>query len=101
MSTQSIYLLIPLAPLLGSIIVGLWGPRLGRSLSHWICILGVAISTAASAYILHDVLAGNMFKGDVSTWMTSGELKFAIGFLIDSLSALMTAVVSLLTLIRI
>ena len=34
----------PLAPLVGAIVVGLWGRRLGRAASHWICILGVAVS---------------------------------------------------------
>ncbi len=41
----NIYLTIVLAPLLGSIVVGLAGNRLGRKLSHSITILGVAIST--------------------------------------------------------
>ena len=29
---------------LGAIIVGLFGPKLGRAASHWLCILGVAIA---------------------------------------------------------
>jgi NADH-quinone oxidoreductase subunit L len=95
---QQFYLLVPLAPLFGAIVVGLWGPKLGRAVSHWICILGVAVSTVASAFILRDVLAGNTFNGDVYTWMTSGELKFAIGFLIDPLTALMITVVSFVSL---
>jgi NADH-quinone oxidoreductase subunit L len=93
-----LYLLVPLAPLVGAIVVGLWGPQLGRSASHWICILGVAVSTAASALILRDVLAGNTFNGDVYVWMTSGSLKFAIGFLVDPLTALMITVVSFVSL---
>src|SRR5690348_10263205 len=93
-----LYLLVPLAPLAGAIVVGLWGPKLGRAASHWICILGVAVSTAASALILRDVLAGNTFNGDVYVWMTSGPLKFAIGFLVDPLTALMITVVSFVSL---
>jgi NADH-quinone oxidoreductase subunit L len=95
---RALYLLVPLAPLAGAIIVGLWGPKLGRATSHWICILGVAVSTVASAYILRDVMAGNTFNGDVYVWMTSGDLKFAIGFLIDPLTALMITVVSFVSL---
>ena len=98
MTTQQIYLLIPSAPLLAAVVVGLWGPRLGRALSHWICILGVAVSTAASAWVLRDVLAGHSFNGDVYTWMSSGGIKFAIGFLIDPLTALMITVVSFVSL---
>jgi NADH-quinone oxidoreductase subunit L len=95
---KALYLLVPLAPLAGAIVVGLWGPKLGRAASHWICILGVGASTVVSAYILRDVMAGNTFNGDVYVWMTSGDLKFAIGFLIDPLTALMITVVSFVSL---
>src|SRR6266513_1349827 len=98
MSMQQLYLLIALSPLAGSIVVGLWGPKLGRAASHWICILGVAASTVASAFILRDVLAGNTFNGDLYVWMTSGGVKFAIGFLVDPLTALMITVVSFVSL---
>src|SRR6266567_917313 len=98
MTMRTLYLLVPLAPLFGAIMVGLWGPRLGRAASHWICILGVAVSTAASAVILRDVLAGNTFNGDIYVWMTSGGIKFAIGFLVDPLTALMMTVVAFVSL---
>ena len=98
MNMQSLYLLVPVAPLFAAIVVGLWGPKLGRVAAHTLCILGVAVSTVASALILRDVLAGNTFNGDLYTWMTSGELKFAIGFLIDPLTALMITVVSFVSL---
>src|SRR5216110_3181685 len=98
MNMQQLYLLVPLAPLAGAIVVGLWGPKLGRAASHWICILGVAVSMVGSAFILRDVMAGNSFNGDVYVWMTSGDLKFAIGFLIDPLTALMITVVSFVSL---
>ena len=95
---QQLYLLVPLAPLFGAIVVGLWGPKLGRAASHWICILGVAVSMAASVYILRDVQAGNTFNGDIYIWMTSGDLRFTLGFLIDPLTALMITVVSFVSL---
>jgi len=98
MTMQQLYLLVPIAPLVAAIAVGLFGAKLGRVASHSICILGVALSTAASALILRDVLAGNTFNGELYTWMTSGELKFAIGFLIDPLTALMITVVSFVSL---
>src|SRR5215831_8153043 len=98
MTMQQLYLLVPLAPLIGSIVVGLWGPKIGRAPSHWICCLAVAISTVASAFILRDVLAGNTFDGDVYTWAIAGDLKFSIGFLIDPLTALMITVVSFVSL---
>ena len=48
MTMQQLYLLVPLAPLAAAAIVGLFGPKLGRSLSHWLCILGVAVAFVAS-----------------------------------------------------
>ena len=58
MSMQHLYLLIALAPLAGAIVVGLGGSTLGRAASHWICILGVAVSFVGSGIVLRDVLAG-------------------------------------------
>jgi NADH-quinone oxidoreductase subunit L len=98
MTMQQLYLLVPLAPLAAAIVVGLWGPKLGRKLSHRLCILGVAVSTVASGLILRDVVAGHTFNGDIYLWMTSGDLKFALGFLIDPLTALMITVVSFVSL---
>jgi NADH-quinone oxidoreductase subunit L len=98
MTMQSLYLLVPLAPLAASIVVGLFGPKLGRSISHWLCILGVAASTVAAFVILQDVRAGHVFNGDVYTWLQSGDLKLTIGFLIDPLTATMMLVVSFVSL---
>jgi NADH-quinone oxidoreductase subunit L len=95
---RSLYLLIPFAPLVASIIVGLWGPRLGRSVSHWLCILGVAASFVASIIVTRDVQAGHVFNGDVYAWLVSGDLKLAIGFLIDPLTATMLLVVTFVSL---
>jgi NADH-quinone oxidoreductase subunit L len=95
---RSVYLLIPFAPLVASIVVGLWGPRLGRSVSHWLCILGVAASFVASIVVTRDVQAGHVFNGDVYAWLVSGDLKLAIGFLIDPLTATMLLVVTFVSL---
>ncbi len=95
---HALYLLVPLAPLLGAIVVGLFGPKLGRGVSHWLCILGVAIATAASFVVWRDVMAGHSFNGDIYTWLQSGNLKLSIGFLIDPLTATMMLVVTFVSL---
>src|SRR5512141_499403 len=95
---QQLYLLVPIAPLAAAVVVGLFGPKLGRSMSHWLCCLGVAVSMLASAVIFRDVLGGNTFNGDVYTWLQSGELRLSIGFLIDPLTALMMLVVTFVSL---
>ncbi|MEO8739374.1 MAG: NADH-quinone oxidoreductase subunit L [Casimicrobiaceae bacterium] len=98
MTMVQVYLLVALSPLAGALIVGLWGTKLGKSASHWICIAGVAIATVASAFVLRDVLAGNVYNADLYVWMTSGGIKFAVGFLIDPLTALMMVIVTFVSL---
>src|SRR5512143_971183 len=95
---QQLYLLVPLAPLAAAIVVGLWGPTIGRSASHWLCCAGVAVSMIASYLIFRDVRAGHVFNGDVYAWLRSGDFKLAVGFLIDPLSATMILVVSFVSL---
>ncbi len=95
---QKLYLLVPLAPLAGALVAGLFGRVIGRSLSHWVTIAGVAISFVASLLIFRDVAAGHTFNGSVYTWLTSGDMRFEVGFLIDQLSALMMIVVTFVSL---
>ena len=95
---QQLYLLVPMAPLVAAIVVGLAGAKLGRAWSHRLCIAGVAVSTVASILVLRDVMAGHVFNGDVYTWLQSGTFKLSIGFLIDPLTAMMMAVVTFVSL---
>jgi NADH-quinone oxidoreductase subunit L len=95
---QKLYLLVPLAPLAGAVIAGLFGRMIGRAGSHWVTILGVAVSFVASVMIFQDVLAGHTFNGPVYTWLTSGDTRFEIGFLIDRLTVMMMLVVTFVSL---
>ncbi|HEU4708413.1 MAG TPA: proton-conducting transporter membrane subunit, partial [Methylophilaceae bacterium] len=95
---QKIYLLIPLLPLIAAAIVGLFGRKLPRAAAHWITIIGVAQAFALSAYVLADVLHGNVFNGPVYTWLISGDTHFQVGFLIDRLTAIMMMVVTFVSL---
>ena len=96
----NIYLTIVLAPLIGSLIVGLAGNQLGRKLSHSITILGVAISTVLSLYVFnHHVLNdADIFNHNIYTWMQIGSLNISVGFLVDNLTAVMLVVVSFVSL---
>lgn len=91
---EKLYLLVPMAPLLGAIIAGLFGQRIGLVWSHRTTIALVALSLFASIVIFIDVLQGNTYNGSVYTWMTSGETVFEVGFLIDTLTATMMVVVT-------
>ncbi|AAZ97106.1 NADH dehydrogenase I chain L [Thiobacillus denitrificans ATCC 25259] len=98
MDMQTLYLVVALAPLVGAIIAGLFGRLVGRVGAHTAAIAGVAVSFIASVLVFQDVLAGNVYNGTVYTWMTVGELRFEVGFLIDSLSAMMMLVVTFVSL---
>jgi NADH-quinone oxidoreductase subunit L len=91
---QLLYLVIPLVPLAASLVAGLFGKAIGRAGAHWVTIIGVGISFFASCAVFMDVLDGNTFNGPVYTWLTAGDTRFEIGFLIDRLTALMMVVVT-------
>lgn len=95
---QKLYLIVPLAPLFGAVIAGLLGWAIGRTLTHVVTIAGVAISCWASWVIFQDVQAGHGFNGTVYTWLTTGNIRLEIGFLIDSLTAMMMLVVTFVSL---
>ncbi|MGD8525601.1 MAG: hypothetical protein PVJ63_05085, partial [Thioalkalispiraceae bacterium] len=48
---ETIYLWIALAPLIGSIIAGLFGKQVGRAGAHWVTIIGVGISCLLSMLV--------------------------------------------------
>ena len=97
---ENIYLTIVLAPLIGAIIVGLAGHRLGRTLSHSITILGVTVSRVLALFVFnHHVLQGaEVFNENIYTWMQVGGLNMSVGFLVDNLTAVMLLVVSFISL---
>jgi NADH-quinone oxidoreductase subunit L len=95
---KSLYLVVPLAPLAGAIVAGLFGRSIGRAGAHRVTILAVLASFLASCVIFADVWAGNVYNGSVYTWITSGETRLEIGFLIDRLTAIMMIVVTFVSL---
>ncbi|MEM5401411.1 MULTISPECIES: NADH-quinone oxidoreductase subunit L [Paraburkholderia] len=95
---ETLLLAIPLAPLAGSLIAGLFGKTIGRAGAHTVTILGVAVAFVLSCITLLDVMGGASFNATVYEWMSVGTLKFEVGFLIDSLTALMMVVVTFVSL---
>ena len=98
-----VLLAIPLAPLVGAVIAGLFGTKflgnlIGRSAAHTVTILGVAISCILSFMVLNDVMDGARFNDTIYTWMQLGELSLEVGFLVDPLTAMMMVVVTFVSL---
>ena len=98
MDRLSLYLLVPLAPLVGAAIAGLFCRVIPRWLAHTAAISGVAIAFIASVFIFRDVSAGNTFNGTVYQWLNSGGYTFEVGFLIDQLTVTMMLVVTFVSL---
>ena len=102
---QTLLLLAALTPLVGAILVGLFGTqflgaKLGRAASHRITITGVFISFAVSCHIAQLAFAssGPIFNEAIYTWAVADGIKFDIGFLIDRLTVTMMLVVTFVSL---
>src|SRR6187551_2470775 len=100
----STLLAVPLAPLAGAILAGVFGTTfggnvIGRRLSHTLTILGVFIAFVLSAITLKSVaIDGARFNQTIYEWMVAGGLKMEVGFLVDGLTAMMMCVVTFVSL---
>ena len=96
MTDMTLYLTIALLPLAGSLLAGLFGNKIGRPGAHSVTILGVAVSAVLSGWVLWGFIDGSRAKFDenVYTWLTMGGIDFSVGFLVDSMTAMMMAVVT-------
>ncbi len=95
--------IIILAPLIGSILIGLFGTsflkyQMGRNSSHLIAILGILISNIGSLIVLIDVISGNQYDFPVYTWNIINNTQLNVGFLIDQLSAIMMFMITFISL---
>ena len=93
-------LLIVLLPLLGSLVAGLFGRKIGRQASHSVTILGVAASCVVSAHVLWQLLQGAApFNENLYTWFQVGNYSAHVGFMVDKLTAMMMVVVTFVSLL--
>jgi len=97
---QTVYLWVVLAPLIGSIIAGLFGKVVGRTGAHIAAIAGVTIACVLSMYVFKNIVidGGATFNDAVYTWMVSDGIRFEVGFLVDKLTAMMMVVVTFVSL---
>jgi NADH-quinone oxidoreductase subunit L len=96
---KALCLTIVLAPLISSILTGLFGKSIGRSGSHWLTILGVAVSFVLSLLVFKQVIFEQAsYNIDIYEWLALGDFSFKIGFLIDPLTVTMMIVVTFVSL---
>lgn len=86
-------LLIPFLPLFSFVFTFLLGKRMGVH-SHWVPIATVLASFMSAIYAFFQVKNGHGINADLYTWITSGEMKFSVGFLLDELTSVMLIVVT-------
>ncbi|MDC9724383.1 MAG: NADH-quinone oxidoreductase subunit L [Gammaproteobacteria bacterium] len=97
--TTNLLLTLALAPLIGSIIAGLFGKQVGKAWSHRAAIIGVATSFALSVWVLKLVTVdGEAYNQQIYQWLQAGTLSLEVGFMVDALTAMMMVVVTFVSL---
>jgi len=102
--SASTLLAVPMAPLVGAALAGLFGTKfggnhIGRKVTHSLTILGVLIAFVISAMTLKSVIVdGARFNETLYEWMVVGGLKMEVGFMVDGLTAMMMCVVTFVSL---
>ena len=89
--------LIPIIPLAGSLIVGLIGRRMPRTLVTVIAcgtpLLSLLLSVMAFVRLLQMPMDERLLRSSIGSWIASGDFSVSFGFLFDPLSAIMALVV--------
>ena len=85
--------LIPLFPLLGTVINAVLGGSIGRR-AHWVAVPAVALSFVAACAVFARVWHGETWTGDLFPWISAGPFKTAVTAQVDQLAAVMLLVVT-------
>ncbi len=95
-----VYLTIVLAPLIAAIVIGLLGHIIGRTASHWLAILGVGLACVLSFWVFkyHVIDGAPIYDAPLYIWGEVAGITFQVGFLVDTLTALMIMVVTFVSL---
>jgi NADH-quinone oxidoreductase subunit L len=101
MSDPSAYLwLIPVLPLIASVLTAFLGPRLLRQQSHWPCILAAIASCVLSFFVLAAV--GQAGEGaqvvrKYYTWFQAGDANIGFTLQADALTAMMLVMITFIS----
>ncbi|HYC36797.1 MAG TPA: NADH-quinone oxidoreductase subunit L, partial [Usitatibacter sp.] len=86
------------SPLVGAILAGFLGWKLGRGFAHTVTIASVAVSFAASVWALVQVSGGARLDAELFTWLAGDGWRLQVGFLVDRLTVTMMCVVTFVSL---
>jgi NADH-quinone oxidoreductase subunit L len=85
--------LIPLFPLVGTLINALFGRFIGHK-AHWIAVPALFASFVTSCFVFNRVWHGETWTGDLFPWVIAGTFKAAVTAQVDQLTAVMLLVVT-------
>jgi NADH-quinone oxidoreductase subunit L len=92
--------LIPLLPLLASVINLLFGRQFIRDKAHWISVPAVAGSFVLSVLVFREIYNDeHTLSQTISTWIESGSFSTSIGLYADQLTAVMLTMVTFVSLL--
>ncbi len=100
---DKLHILIPiiiLAPLVGSIMAGVFRHQLGARGAHAVTITGISLSFITSMVVAKSFVFGNAEAVDIVfyQWVASGAFNFHVGVLVDHLSSMMLMFVTFVSL---
>lgn len=85
-------------PLIGGVIVGVFGTRMGDRASQLVTVVPMLVAATLSCYLLWDVgLHGNEQTIHLFTWIDSGTLELSWALRFDTLTAVMVFVVNVVS----
>ncbi|MDQ3026076.1 MAG: NADH-quinone oxidoreductase subunit L [Pseudomonadota bacterium] len=98
MNLMTLACIAAFTPLVGAILAGFLGWKLGRTFSHTVTIASVAISFAASVAAMWQVWGGARLDAELYTWLAGDNYRLQVGFLVDKLTVTMMCVVTFVSL---
>jgi NADH-quinone oxidoreductase subunit L len=85
-------------PLMGGILAGVFGNRMGDRASQLVTVLPMLLAAILSAYLLREVgFQGNSQTIELFTWIESGTLELSWALRFDTLTAVMVFVVNVVS----
>ena len=87
-------LLVPLLPLIGFLINGLFGKFLPKSITGWIAALAILGSFICSIALFNGINSTSSLNIDIFDWIAFSNISISFGFLIDPLTITMLLVVT-------
>lgn len=87
--------LVPLFPLIGFALIGLWGKKMSKSLVGWLGCGTIFGSFVVSTLIFSELLStSRVFTIDLFSWINAGNLQVHFSFLVDPLSSLFLLIIT-------